>query len=326
MTQRLLAVLALIALSFPLPAAGQGPAGGEAALKTAEKQAREALEQAKEEKVRRYQHLERLRKDLRYISEDLDRELLGPDKDLDGYSKGGLDRIDRLRLSGGIDPQLEPALDKLEEIYRRLPSKEYAREYVRSLVKAIDHELRWIADEAKTEQELLDLLDEHLILPSMAPGNEDAFEDLALFPVDLPLDKFKRLGPIRIFLVKHRIKRPKGHAASTHQDIVAGKHNVQVGVEIAGKVLRTYGAVDLDYCFDIGNLHVEITPEWRVLHPKMPLPKKGDVVRVKGWTYYDIFHKAEEEYDPEDPVMGASRVTLWEIHPAQETEIVSPGP
>ena len=72
----------------------------------------------------------------------------------------------------------------------------------------------------------------------------------------------------------------------------------------------------------VGDLHLEITPEWRLLHKGMPLPKVGQKVRLKGWTYFDSFHGNELEYDPKDPVVGAERVTVWEVHPVQDVEVL----
>jgi hypothetical protein len=67
---------------------------------------------------------------------------------------------------------------------------------------------------------------------------------------------------------------------------------------------------------------MEITPEWRLLHKGFIEPKVGQKIRVKGWTYYDYFHKSELEYDPADPVVGIKRVVVWEIHPVQSIEII----
>lgn len=291
-------------------------------LKKAERDAREKAEAHREARHKAFRELERLRKDLRYISEELDREILGPRRDLDSYSKAGLLRLEELNRRGNIHGKLGPAMAKLEELYKGLPSMEYAREYARGLVKSISHELRWIADEAQDEAELLKLLEENLVISreALVDGKQPSPE--AWFPVDVPLDKFKRLGPIRIFLVKHRMKRPKSHAATDAATILAAKHNVQIGVELTGKVTGQDYAIDQDYTFDFGALHIELTPEWRILHPSIPKPKVGDKVRVKGWTYFDIFHKAEEEYDPEHPTLGLSRLSQWEIHPVQEIEIL----
>ena len=185
--------------------------------------------------------------------------------------------------AGNIDLRLDPALDSLRPS-TDLPKKGYAEQYPRGLVKAVAHELRWAAEDqqAQSADELLALLDRQLVVPEEGPGGEDT---KALFHVDLPMDRFKRLGPIRIFLVKHRIKRPKTHVPTTAEDIVAGKHNVQIGVELTGKVTDAvlfWG--DGDYTFDFGKLHIELTPEWRLLHPGTPKPKVGDKVRIKGWT------------------------------------------
>lgn len=283
---------------------------------------RGAVVSAQEQRRQRYAQLERLRKDLRYIAEVLDRETVGRDKDLAGYSAGGLKRLAEIRASGSVDAKLLPILDRLERLYRALPAKGYAAEYSHGLLLAVAEELRWAGQEAKTEAELLALLKDHLVLPRQEIGEDDAFESLALFPTDVSLEKFKKLGAIRIFLVKHRIKRPKSHTVMTAPELVAGGHNVQIGADITGVVTATYNAFDQDYCFDIGDLHLEITPEWRLTHPKMIKPKVGDKVRIKGWTYFDVFHKAEFDYDPEDPKMGVSRVTQWEVHPVQDVEIL----
>jgi hypothetical protein len=263
-------------------------------------------------------------KDLRYISEELDREVLDYEvnRGLDAYSRGGLSRLKYVRERGSIDAQLSPVLDGLEALYRDLPKKEYAREYSGSLARSITHELRWVADTAKTKEEILLSLRNDLVLPETMPEDADEASALAFFPVDVPLAKFKKLGPIRIFLMKHRIARPKSHIKTAWEDIKAGKHNVQIGVEIEGVVGRTSFVVDLDTTFDIGDVHIEMTPEWRLRHPGILKPKTGQRIRVRGWSYYDVFHKFEAEYDPDDKVLGRRRKTLWEIHPVQDVELL----
>jgi hypothetical protein len=331
--KRLIAIVVAVLAGVTLLGAQPGP------LKKAESEAREKAEKNLQERLARHKRLERLRKDLRYVSEELDRETLVPDQDLSSYSAGGLERLRHLREKGNIDPRLNPALDKLETIYRDLPKKDYAKEYARGLVRAVARDLRWIADgdssddrargdvvkpeelsAPRDEETILALLEQDLVLPDDAP--DGGAKAMKLFPVDLPLEKFRKLGPIRIFLVKHRISRPKSYAATTPEAIVERKHNVQIGVEVTGTVNYAHKALDQDYCFNIGDLHIEITPEWRLSHPKIHLPKVGDKVRVKGWSYFDVFHKAEAEYNPDDPVMGATRWTQWEIHPALEVEVL----
>jgi len=319
---------AILAVLLPVCALAAGDSHPE--LKKGKLEADEKVRQHKSERLARYQAKERLKKDLRYIAEELDRERLGERLELQTHSDNCLERIEHLKKHGQLDARLyDPAenpqdpdkvIPRLEKICRELPNKKYAEQYPRSLIKAIATELRDAAE--LDEAAALKTLEENLVLPDQQPGEEDAFQALALFPVDVTLERFKKLGAIRVFLVKHRIKRPRGHAKTTAKDIVAGRHNVQIGVEIEGKVARHGGAIDGDYTFDIGDLHIEMTPEWRLMHPNIPKPKKGDKVRVKGWTYYDIFHKAEMEYDPDDEVLGINRVTLWEIHPVQDVEVL----
>lgn len=318
-----LGLVVLLSAAISLCAFSRPALGPEEGLKKAERQAREMVEEAREEKLKAYKQLERLRKDLRYISEELDREVLDEEegKTLSECSQGGLGRLEDLRDKGSIDPKLEPALERLEEIYRGLPKREYAEEYAMSLVTAVSDELRRIAEQAKSERELLGLLDRELALPEKVPTEAEA-GDLGFFPEDVPLEQFKRLGVIRTFLMKHRLRRPRSHVKTTAGEITAGKHNVQIGVELEGKVTGVYKAVDRDYTFDFGALHIELTPEWRLLHPKIPMPKPGQRVRIRGWTYWDKFHDMELEYDPEDPVLGINRLSLWEVHPVQDIEIL----
>lgn len=327
----------LAVLLAAAPAVRAAEPASEVELRQKEAEARGAVDdyrrshEAAEESRRRYQSLQRLQRDLDYIATELERELLAEEKTLRGVSEGCLARIEYLKAHGRLDPRLyDPAeqppdadkpLARLETMCRELPAKTYAEQYPGSLMRGIAAELREAA-KLGDEAAILDLLRADLVLPDLDAGEEDAFSSLALFPVDLPLAKFKKLGAIRIFLVKHRIRRPKTHAKTSAAAIVAGKHNVQVGVEVEGVVNRASGEVDLDYTFDIGNLHIEMTPEWRLAHPGILKPKKGQRIRVRGWTYYDYFHKAEPEYDPSDPVLGLARKTLWEIHPVQDVELL----
>lgn len=320
-------MITLLALLLPVAALAADPhpeltKGGHAA--------RETVEAQRQKSLARFQAQERLKKDLLYIAEEIDRERLGETLSLQTHSDGCLKRIKHLKTDGNLDERLygpaespqdpDKAIPRLEKLCRELPGKTYAEQYPRSLIKALATELREAAelDEARA----LDILKENLVLPDLQPDGEDAFQALARYPTDLTVEQFKKLGAIRIFLVKHRIKRPETHAKTTARNIVAGKHHVQVGVEVEGTVTRHGGEIDLDYTFNIGDLHIEMTPEWRRRHPGIPRPQKGDRIRVRGWTYFDAFHKAETEYDPADPVLGINRTTLWEIHPVQDVEIL----
>ncbi|MBI3553866.1 MAG: hypothetical protein HY077_15330 [Elusimicrobia bacterium] len=321
--------LLLIAVDLGVRAAGVSPgepgtARGAADFKELSERVRGLFKSAAQRRIEARQEAERIKKDLRYMSEELDREILGDedDKSLQDYSDGGLARIEALRSRGLIDPALAPTLDQLEELYGDLPQKTYAKEYAGDLVKSVNEELRWIADEPLTVDEKIAMLKDHLALPASIPGEGDV-EDLAWFPVNVPLEKFKKIGPIRVFLMKHRLKRPKSYAKTTPEALISGKHNVQVGVEIEAKVDSASLFIwDQDYCFNIGNLHLEITPEWRLLHKNFPMPKAGQKIRLKGWTYFDYFHGNELEFDPADPVVGVNRVTVWEVHPVQDIEIL----
>ncbi|MFH1725913.1 MAG: hypothetical protein ABII00_14990 [Elusimicrobiota bacterium] len=295
------------------------PAAAEA-LSEAERTALQATEDYRESGRERYRTLQRLKKDLRYIGEVLDRETVGePDKDLTGFSEGGMARIAELREHGNIDPALALTVDRLESLYRELPGRRYAEPYALSLVKALAHELRWIAENGKDQEQVLRYLDEHLALPA-------EIEAKGYFKDGVTIKEFVAQGPITVFLAKHRLKRPMTYAKTTATDIVAAKHLVQVGVEIEGTLEAHYPwSIDGDYTFDIEGLHVELTPEWRLLHPRIPRPKTGDRVRVRGWTYYDSFHENEAEYDPEHPVLGISRINMWEIHPVMDIELLNEG-
>lgn len=326
-------LLLLAALALPVSAARPDT---EADLRRARSKAELAVEEYQDTRaasLQRHKQREALRKDLRYVAEELDRERLGERQQLAAHSAGCLARLDHLKRNGRLDRRLyDPAenppdpdkvIARLERICRELPSKTYAEQYPRGLIKAIATELREAAESPEDDAAVLALLRERLVLPEQRPGEEDAFTSLALFPVDIPEARFRKLGAIRIFLVKHRLKRPRAHARTDWSAIASGAHNAQIGVEIEGLVVRHGGAIDGDYTFDIGDLHIEMTPEWRLAHPGIPKPRKGDRVRVRGWTYVDVFHKAEMEYDPADPVLGANRVTQWEIHPVQDVEILA---
>lgn len=321
----LLSGLALCAcVSTGRAADADRPSRPETELANAETEAGRLVDEQAERRIEARVELERIKKDLRYISEELDRETLEgeSDKPLQAYSSGGLSRLAALRARGAIDPRLAPVLDQLAGLYRGLADRTYAQDYAGSLVKAVNDELRWVAEAPSSVAEKLRTLKEDLVLPPAAAG-DGGVDALASFPEDLPLAKFLKLGPIKIFLMKHRLKRPESYAATTPQALIAGKHNVEVGVEMEGTVTGAhFFPWDRDYTFDIGNLHLEITPEWRLAHKGMVEPKVGQKIRLKGWSYFDRFHGSELEYDPEDPVVGIKRVTVWEVHPVQDIEVL----
>ncbi len=155
------------------------------------------------------------------------------------------------------------------------------------------------------------------------------------FPEDIPLERWNKLDPIRRFLVKHRWSRPRSYEPVTIADLEAGRVNVQKGVEVEGVVVATdVSHVDFDYNFRIGDIVMEVTPEWRLFHRHMHMPLVGERVRVRGWTYYDGFHKVEDFLHKKLPHKRdesfEERESLWEIHPVQDVEVlpaaVVPGP
>lgn len=314
------------ALALAALLAAGSPAAGEEApkeLPQAEREARQAAQEYQEAAAKRYKSLERLRKDLRYIAESLDREIVTPgakEKTLADLSQGGLARLEQLRRDGNIHEDLTPALERLIELYESFPKRDWAEEYPRSLAKAIGTELRWIAEQAKTREELLRNLDENLRLPDDGPDQKGWLK------TDVTVAEFVAQGAIKVFLAKHRQKRPESFVKASAAELIAGRHHVQIGVLIEGSATHHKDRhIDGDSSFDFGALHNEITPEWRLRHPKLPLPKTGERVCAKGWTYYDSFHKDEEEYSPEDPVLGISRATVWETHPVFDIQILKEG-
>lgn len=311
MNRLLMSVLVLTVL----PAMGR--AEPESPLKKTESQARAAANDAQ----RRAQRLLKLRQDLRGVSQELGRGLDG-DMSLSALSKEGLARLRAIRKGGKPGPVLDAALRRLEVFYKELPKKEYAGAYGAGLVAAVAQEVALAADQANDEEDLLSLLESRLSVPNEVPTEDHPVTALEQFPEDLTVEAFKALGTVKTFMVKHRLNRPKDYAPTTAADLESGKHHVQVGVEVSGTVGYVDKAFDKDYCFNIGNVHMEMTPDWLLFHPGTKKPKVGDKIRVRGWTYYDVFHKAESEWDPKNPVVGDGRVTLWEIHPVQDVEII----
>lgn len=317
-----------LALALAAPYTRAAPAALKPAFTEAQLKLREAVEESREAHRRR----ERLRKDLRYVAEELDRDVLFEErgKGLAAYSRFGRRRLGNLRGSGNLDPRLGPVLARLEDLYRELPSRQYAETYSASLMRAISETLRWAAENGANEDETVDssseilkTLERALALPDSVPAEGNEVSARGFFPEDLSPASFKRLDPIRAFLVKHRLRRPPFYVKTTVEDLLADRHNVQIGVEIEGAVTHVDDCwFDQDYCFNVGNLHVEIPPSWWLFHRDITRPKEGQRVRLKGWSYLDVFHKSELEYDPKHPTLGINRPTIWEIHPLQDVEIL----
>jgi hypothetical protein len=294
------------ALAAVLVVLSAGFAFGQGSLPTAVRKAKKAAQDA------------RLAIELRRMSEVLKPQ--GDADDLGELASQGKAGVAKLR-SEQLSLEGVSVLDKLDAMYAELPNKTWAKDYAADLAEIVAVTPSWAADEGGTTQEMTSRLDAALALPDAAP-EEPGFS--WIFPEDVPLAEFRKIDPIRVFLMKHRIRRPKKSVKTTPEALVGGTMHVETGAEVEGVVTwtTTDHEFDRDYCFNIGDLHLEITPEWMLTHPHFPKPKLGQRVRAKGWTYYDYFHKAEHEYDPKDPVLGAERATLWEIHPVQELTVL----
>src|SRR5579859_4227086 len=215
-----------------------------------------------------------LHRDVRAAAAAIEREVRAGEEDrgLADVSAAVLERLADARSRASDDARSARAFNRLEDLFRSLPRRRYAEAYALDLAAAVAAELRAAADDAADDAELLARLQRDLELPESVPGDTEP-EDEAFFPVDVPLAQFKKLGAVKVFMMKHRLKRPPSHAPTTPESIVGGEHHVEVGVEVEGKV--TSGSLfpfDQDYCFNIGDLHIELTPEWRLKHPKIPEP------------------------------------------------------
>ncbi|MHB2025247.1 MAG: hypothetical protein ACYCPQ_01210 [Elusimicrobiota bacterium] len=287
-------------------------APGNQSLRGAQVQARRLLARTERMRAQKQAEMADLRKEFNALADCLDSRI-GPDGDKARMITMSEDEVSCLPRSRAQNLSLDdPRLtfDQLRDFYLNLPKKAGVRLYYKDLLRSIADDIRWAANQARDPEELSTLLRRDLVWPKV-------------FPVDIPLARFKRMNPILVFLMKHRLRRPASYAPTTAQAVIAGRYNVGVGVELEGTVsYARHFYLDGDYVFNIGDLHLEITPEWRLLHPQFPEPKNGQRVKVKGWTYYDIFHKSELEYNPKDPVLGEGlRKTLWEIHPVQSLGI-----
>lgn len=142
---------------------------------------------------------------------------------------------------------------------------------------------------------------------------------------NMPLEEFKRLGSWRRFLLKHRIGHPDEAVAATSTGVVAGLYPVQIWVELVGTVTshHPHRRRDGDYVFNVGKLHLEITPGHQMqgfpFGHSIHFPKTGETVRIRGWTYYDVRDEDDANEDGQPHESG-----WWEIHPVTYVEVISP--
>ena len=233
----------------------------------------------------------------------------------------------RWAASPGASPQLKAALAHLAGLADDWPNRRYCRLYPRQTLLALARQVEVSARKASSPAEVESFLRADLVLPLDA--------DLeSLFPTDMTLKRYKALGPILIWLLKHRQSTPPSYKPMAVDDIFARQEAddmiVESGVSLKGTVSAVSRAEDGDLCFDVGPssraIEVEITPDWRALHPTN-FPRVGDNVEVFGWSYFDSFHRdeIEGEKDVLEERPGAEkgkRATLWEVHPAHVVNVL----
>jgi hypothetical protein len=262
-------------------------------LQEAQHQAGRAALEFQESRAQRRGDMEEIKEGLRRLSKDLE----------DGSDPSA--QVLEVRAGRAMPAALAPVLDRLARLYRDISRKTYTQPYREGLKRAVARHLRWAADRARDKRQLIQSLLEQLSLP-------DRIDAAGFLKEGVSVEEFIAQGPIKVFLAKHRLARPASYVRTTAEDIVAGRHPVQIGVEVEGTVVvHEFYPFDGDYTFDFGGLHMEITLEWRLSHPRMHRPVTGDRVRVRGWTYYDYFHDNE-----------AGRDTVWEIHPVMDVELL----
>ena len=211
-------------------------------------------------------------------------------------------------------PNVIPVLDHLVGVFGRFSNHFYCQEDPAAMIRVITREMLLTIDKVNDAKELPYRLKGAIVLPE-----DSRLEDN--LPENIPLEQFKNLGAITIFLMKHRMSYPSSYVQTQSYDLAAGKYNVEVGVILRGKVRNIHlFSGDQDIVFDIDMIHCEITPTWRKEHPEMVIPKEGDLVEIRGWSYYDIFHADESQEEGE--VETKKRQTVWEVHPVQQVVIL----
>ncbi|GEM_PF-4355449 len=214
-----------------------------------------------------------------------------------------------LKRDPGRGVSANAVLDHLAYVFNQFPLHIYCAGDPAEMVRVITRQIAFALNRVASVSELPIKVKEAIVLPEDAILYGD-------FPEDIPLEKFKRLAPITIFLMKHRMNFPGSVVAARAGDLASGKYNVGVGVVLRGKVRNIHRFDgDDDIVFDIEMIHCEITPTWRQRHPDMLIPKEGDLVELAGWSYYDIFHADESQ---EENVGMKKRQTVWEVHPVQK--------
>lgn len=228
--------------------------------------------------------------------------------------------VQRLKSDPRRSPEFAATLDHLDSLLEEWPKRKYCADHPVQMQRAIARQIEFSAEKARSAEELPKVLKKDLFLPLDV-------ELESLFPTKITVKKFKSLGPIIVFLMKHRMSRPDPdeYKPMNVEEIFSGVNQdsliVETGAILKGRVSNVVNTeFDRDITFDIGpnlqSIHCEITPSWRAVH-SVEVPKNGDLVEVRGWSYYDMFHTDEEE--------SKIRSTVWEIHPVHEIVILESG-
>jgi hypothetical protein len=200
-------------------------------------------------------------------------------------------------------------LERVADALRSFPNRDYAKKHPAELLRSIADQVEFDADRSASAAELNERLKKSLDLPVT----------LEALPTDIPLARFVDLGPVFIFLCKHRTSAPEGFADVTEEDLRDGRYHVEIGVKYRGVVTAVYNAEDGDYCWNMSIIHNEIPPQWKKAQGQCH-PEVGDLVELRGWSYFDKFHQNETTGEKE---FNKNRPTVWEVHPVTGCTILA---
>lgn len=258
--------------------------------------------------------LKSLREEAREIADALRKEKikgLTPEQAADQLKR----TVRLLKSDPRRSPEFSVTLEHLDSLLEEWPKRKYCADHPVQMQRAIARQIEFSAEKARSAEDLPEVLKKDLFLPLDV-------ELESLFPTKITVKKFKSLGPIVVFLMKHRMSRPEDYKPMDVEEIFSGVNQdsliVETGAVLKGRVSNVVNTeFDRDITFNIGpdlqSIHCEITPSWRSVHP-VDVPENGDLVEVYGWSYYDLFHTDEEE--------SRIRSTVWEIHPVHKVVIL----
>lgn len=263
--------------------------------------------------------LKRLARDVEAIAEDLEKVRVRT-LTVEALSEGLVKKVQSMKASGRYAKELDPVFDRLQAMYEALPNRYYTAYSPRQAFLSSVRQLQYDAKEASGAADLLARLGQSLSFP-LEIESEGA---KGLLPTKMTLDRYLRKGPILIFIMKHRLSKPKEYAEMTEDEFIAkvkaGEPVLGTGIVVRGTVTWAGSSIDLDKTWNHQTIHLEITPETWLFRGLRP-PKAGDYVEIQGWTYYDMFHTDEEEAEGDSEFEG-NRPTVCEVHPATKVTIL----